>query len=136
MTYSRPSQGLRVGDAERDAAVELINRHFAAGRLTALEREERTEMALTARTVGDLDVLFADLPTLDSPDRGKTNGRRRSVIRHAPQTALGAVIAIMAVFLALHLIPVFAAAAVLFIVARVAFGQRGWCHPHSHRGRW
>jgi hypothetical protein len=58
---------LRVGDAERDVAAERLARHFAAGRLTQLEYDERLSAAMSARTGGDLDRLFADLPLL--PDQ-------------------------------------------------------------------
>lgn len=53
---------LRVGDAERDEAIRLLGEHFAAGRLDHQEYDERSSRALGARTFGDLDVLFRDLP--------------------------------------------------------------------------
>ena len=52
----------RIGDAERDRAVELLREHHAVGRLTAEEFDERLGTALSARTSLDLDPLFADLP--------------------------------------------------------------------------
>lgn len=52
----------RIGDAERDAAVESLREHHVAGRLTPDEFTERMEAALQARTRADLDPLFADLP--------------------------------------------------------------------------
>lgn len=52
----------RIGDAERDRAVECLQEHHAAGRLTGVEFEERMEQALAAKTRSDLDPLFADLP--------------------------------------------------------------------------
>ena len=56
------SSRLRVGDAEREAAVAALGEHFAAGRLTPEELDERSSAAWAARTGGDLSVLFADLP--------------------------------------------------------------------------
>ncbi|HUA31205.1 MAG TPA: DUF1707 domain-containing protein [Streptosporangiaceae bacterium] len=53
---------LRVSDAERDRAVSELSEHFQAGRLTSEEFDERSGQALRARTGGDLEVLFADLP--------------------------------------------------------------------------
>jgi Domain of unknown function (DUF1707) len=53
---------LRVGDAEREAAVERLSRHAAAGRLTVAELEERVERAQRAVYARDLGVLEADLP--------------------------------------------------------------------------
>ena len=59
----RPPQ-IRASDADRDAVVAALSEHFQAGRLTTEELEERTGQALTARTVGELDALTADLPGL------------------------------------------------------------------------
>ena len=53
---------IRVGTAERDEAVAVLNAHRAAGRLTGEEYEDRSVRAAAARTRGDLDALFADLP--------------------------------------------------------------------------
>ncbi len=53
---------LRIGDAEREAAVRELGEHYAAGRLDAAEYEERTTAAYAARTADDLTPLFADLP--------------------------------------------------------------------------
>jgi uncharacterized protein DUF1707 len=64
---------VRVGDREREDAVASLSRHATAGRLSADELEERVEVAYRARTAGELDVLFADLPA----DAGAV-GRPRS----------------------------------------------------------
>ncbi len=53
---------LRLSDAERDEAARLLGEHYAAGRLTPAEHDERTEAAFAARTRGELPPLFADLP--------------------------------------------------------------------------
>ncbi|GAA1426180.1 hypothetical protein GCM10009616_00050 [Microlunatus lacustris] len=52
----------RIGDAERDRAVDALQEHMAAGRLDREEFDERLGRALAARTVADLQPLFADLP--------------------------------------------------------------------------
>ena len=61
---SGPSQrpALRIGDAERSGAVEALGEHFATGRLTHEEYDERATRALQARTAADVAPLFADLP--------------------------------------------------------------------------
>jgi uncharacterized membrane protein len=61
---SRPAQKVpvRIGDAERDRAIAALGDHFAAGRLTAEEFEQRMDLALKARFNDDLEPLFADLP--------------------------------------------------------------------------
>lgn len=53
---------LRIGDAERDAAVSSLGEHFAAGRLTREEFDERLERAWAAKTTEEVDPLFVDLP--------------------------------------------------------------------------
>ncbi|OYN98034.1 hypothetical protein CGZ96_09980 [Enemella evansiae] len=62
-----PPPAMRVGDAERAEACELLNRHFTAGRLGHDEFEERLSTAVAARTEPELDRLFADLPQLPPP---------------------------------------------------------------------
>ena len=53
---------LRIGDQERDDAVASLGDHFAAGRLSRDELDERIDRAMQARFEGDLAPLFADLP--------------------------------------------------------------------------
>ncbi|QGF22863.1 DUF1707 SHOCT-like domain-containing protein [Raineyella fluvialis] len=55
----------RIGDAERQAAVDELSEHYVAGRLDDAEFNERMDSALQARTIPDLIPLFADLPTLN-----------------------------------------------------------------------
>jgi hypothetical protein len=55
---------LRIGDAERDAAMDQLREHFAAGRLTLDELAERIDGALAAKTQTQIDALMADLPQL------------------------------------------------------------------------
>ena len=53
---------LRIGDAERDAAATDLGEHFAAGRLTLDELNERLDAVFSARTFGQLNRIMADLP--------------------------------------------------------------------------
>jgi Domain of unknown function (DUF1707) len=64
--HSRYDCDLRIGDAERDATMTQLREHFAAGRLTLDEVTERIDLALTAKTRGQIDGLMADLPQLPS----------------------------------------------------------------------
>lgn len=57
-----PSRSPRVSDAEREQAAGRLRRHFAAGRLSAEELEERVVRAYAARTRSELAPLLADLP--------------------------------------------------------------------------
>lgn len=132
---TRPSASLRIGDAERDATVDLLNRHYADGRLTATEREERTAIALTARTARDLDELLADLPRLDESRKTSTRRARRWPGR-APHPVAVALLAAVVLVVALHAIPFIAAFALFFFVTRLFFGGRGpWC-AGGHARRW
>jgi hypothetical protein len=63
-----PDPHLRVGNAEREQAVQVLGEHFAQGRLDPQEFEDRTTAAYSARTAGDLDALFTDLPRLAPPE--------------------------------------------------------------------
>jgi Domain of unknown function (DUF1707) len=56
------TEQLRVGDAERDEVTTALHEHFAQGRLTRDELDERLTATLSARTVGDLRAVTRDLP--------------------------------------------------------------------------
>lgn len=53
---------IRIGDAEREHALELLGTHLGEGRLSVDEYGERSARVATAKTRGDLFALFADLP--------------------------------------------------------------------------
>ncbi|HMD93324.1 MAG TPA: DUF1707 domain-containing protein [Trebonia sp.] len=54
---------MRVSDAEREAAATELREHYAAGRLTLEELNERLDKALAAKTRADLNGLMTDLPS-------------------------------------------------------------------------
>jgi uncharacterized protein DUF1707 len=54
---------MRVGDAEREAAAAELREHYASGRLTLDELNERVDKAFAAKTRGDLNALMTDLPS-------------------------------------------------------------------------
>lgn len=56
---------IRVGDAERHNALDLLSTHFANGLIDINEYEDRTGKAAVARTRGEIASLFEDLP--DNP---------------------------------------------------------------------
>ena len=58
---------LRIGDADRDRAIERLRTAMAEGRLTYEEFDERLGLALGAKFESDLEPLFVDLPPLDVP---------------------------------------------------------------------
>jgi uncharacterized protein DUF1707 len=53
---------IRISNAERDEAVETLGVHLSTGRLELSEFEERSGLAAAARTRGELEALFTDLP--------------------------------------------------------------------------
>jgi hypothetical protein len=125
------STALRIGDAEREAAISSLSSHFAEGRLTQVEHAERTELALNARTGRDLDVLFADLPRradeTGAAIRRPSRGLRLQWLA-APLFAMffiGVVIFVIA-----NLLPTIALVILAVIAVRLLLGARfrrhGW----------
>ncbi|HEY1671706.1 MAG TPA: DUF1707 domain-containing protein [Streptosporangiaceae bacterium] len=55
---------VRASDAERDSAAAALQEHFVQGRLTLDELQERLDSVLAARTHGQLDQIFSDMPRL------------------------------------------------------------------------
>jgi hypothetical protein len=53
---------IRVSDADRERVTARLREHFAEGRLTSDELDERISAALGAKTFGDLRRIMADLP--------------------------------------------------------------------------
>src|SRR6516165_10715847 len=60
-------QHLRVSDAERQAVADRLGEHFADGRLDQAEFDDRVGRAMGAKTRGDLNGLFSDLPDTGAP---------------------------------------------------------------------
>jgi hypothetical protein len=56
---------LRASDEDRDRTASLLREHHAAGRLTVEEFSERLDAAYEAKTLGQLQELLADLPSID-----------------------------------------------------------------------
>jgi hypothetical protein len=75
------SREVRIGDAERDRAVAALGDHYAAGRLSREEFDERIEQAMQARFDRDLRPLFVDLPVSanSEPRPAATGGWRTGV---------------------------------------------------------
>ena len=57
---------LRASHDDRDRVVEMLRISAGDGRLTAEELDERLELAMTARTYGELATLVSDLPDAGS----------------------------------------------------------------------
>lgn len=53
---------MRAADADRDRAAGILGTAYSEGRLSRDEYDARLEVALSARTYGELDHVLADLP--------------------------------------------------------------------------
>ncbi|WP_024793486.1 DUF1707 SHOCT-like domain-containing protein [Tomitella biformata] len=75
------SPEIRIGTDEREQAMAALSGHFSAGRLSLAEFEDRSGLVAQARTYGDLESVFSDLPAdrarapVASP-RGQSSPRR------------------------------------------------------------
>jgi hypothetical protein len=84
---------IRASDDDRDRTATLLREHHAAGRLTAEEFNERLDQAFAAKTLGDLDELLSDLPSIDLyrlPDAGLSRRRPPPVPGSSSLMAAGA----------------------------------------------
>ncbi|WP_434438651.1 DUF1707 SHOCT-like domain-containing protein [Lentzea sp. E54] len=59
---SDPSRDIRIGDTERQQALQVLGEHLSAGRIDVDEYGERSAKITTAKTRGELMALFHDLP--------------------------------------------------------------------------
>jgi small multidrug resistance pump len=65
---SRPLAGcVRIGDAERSVVFRHLGEHFALGRLSLAELEERSAAVWESRTAWELAEIESDLPDLAPP---------------------------------------------------------------------
>jgi len=65
---------VRVGDADREAVAAQLREHFADGRLTLEELNERLDQAFAAKTRADLNTVLRDLPQAARPVAGVPYG--------------------------------------------------------------
>lgn len=148
---------IRVSDADRERVAERLREHFAEGRLTSDELEERIAAALTAKTVGDLRRPLADLPAQASvPGSGPTRAavravpprlaRRGAAIRWRPHPLPLLLIAVVAAVLLpgtgalLVMVKIVALVWLLAIVAAISaivrLGIRARRHWHEAQRQW
>ena len=84
---------MRASDTDRDRTASLLREHLAAGRLTPEEFSERLDRAFSARTLGEIDSLLRDLPSIDLyrlPDAELTRRPRQSDQRSGHRSGHGA----------------------------------------------
>lgn len=117
---------LRLSDADRQQALDVLGEHFAQGRLDRDELDERSDAVWSAKTYGDLSPVFADLPgrAAGTPQprahrRGPT-GLRRFVVP--------ALVVLVALTVLTHLPLVLVAVGIWFLV--------GHSHLHHRQDGW
>ena len=91
---------IRASDADRDRITARLQEHFAEGRLTRDELDERVAAALHAKTFGELRPVLADLPEpvpapRAAPPAGRPWPARRHHVRLAPLFLLLLVTAVL-----------------------------------------
>jgi hypothetical protein len=92
---------IRVSDADREHVADRLREHFAQGRLSSEELDERITATLSAKTYGDLRRVMADLPepALAEPQASwyaAGAARPRIVVRRGPRLLPLAFIALIA----------------------------------------
>ena len=73
---------IRVSDADRERVADRLREHFAEGRLSTDELDERIAAALSAKTFAELRRVTTDLPDPEpargqSQDQGQGKGKGR-----------------------------------------------------------
>lgn len=76
---------MRISDADRQAALEVLAEHLTAGRITLDEYGERSAHIMVARTADDLAEQFDDLP---APHPVLSTGRPAAALAPSERPAL------------------------------------------------
>ena len=92
---------MRVSDADRERVTARLREHFAEGRLSSEELDERVSAALSAKTFGDLRSAMTDLPdpapaVSQVPQSAPWAARRGAVAWRGPRILPLAIIVLIA----------------------------------------
>ena len=129
-SWPRPTSDVRIGDAERETAVAALGEHFAAGRLSKEEYDERSGQAWSAKTGADLAPLFADLPRAASRPPQPAPPQRQQAGRHLHVPFLPVLLVLVGVVLLTNTPwPLFLVVGVLWWAGVFRWGRR-----RSHTG--
>ncbi len=89
---------VRIGTAERERALSDLSTHFEAGRLSTAEFDERSATVAGATTRGQLDTVFADLPSLEPEPEAKPAESARALDWRGALTVITPIIALVLFF--------------------------------------
>jgi len=144
----RPGPEPRIGDADREHAVQALSDHYVAGRLTKQEYDERSDSALAARTASDLGPLFADLPEAGASARMPLRamagpGPRSSPAStgghgpHPSRPGSGRALPLLPILVLVAAVIAFASGAwwLVFVFGWLAFSRHGRCGGSGGRSR-
>jgi hypothetical protein len=146
---------LRIGDADREAVASALREHYAQGRLTLEEFNQRVEAAFAATMRSQLTALTRDLPPVAAPAARApvpAPGAGRERAGHGPRarSRLGLFPALIAAFatwllivgLHLSLFPLPGKLAIFLLVFGLVRGvfrrlwRSGRAGGRGGRGRW
>jgi len=127
-----PADGLRIGDADREAIAASLREHFAQGRLTLEELQHRLGAALSAKTDRDLGPITRDLPAYSPgapPGASGAAGQRRGR-QSWPRAVAGMIVLILMLAVVAALLPVALlgsalSRSVLWVLSILLLGRRG-----------
>jgi hypothetical protein len=104
--------GMRISDAERSEAADLLSKHYGEGRLDEAEFNQRLDQAMRAKTYSDLGGLFDDLPRTEAEaaEAPRTAARRHRDHHGTGGLILLAALAVAAAIAAGHALAWFAGA--------------------------
>ena len=116
---------LRIGDADRESALAHLGEHYALGRLSKDELDERSDAVWSARTRGDLAPVFADLPPPHPWDRPAKPTPASGRDRRRPFPVVPVLIALGVITVLTHLPVILIALALWFFLLRPRWSSRG-----------
>jgi uncharacterized membrane protein len=127
---------LRAADRDRDQVAETLREHYAQGRLTMEEFDERSTAAATAKTMGDLRALTADLPIPAEPREIAPAWSRGRMTWIAVAGIAATAIVLGGAAFAGHFMFAWPSWLVILIVVRVLHGgRRRYPHARGPRAR-
>jgi len=128
-----------VGDADREATAGQLREHYADGRLTLDELNERLDETFAAKTRVELNAVLRDLPVAPRPVVPAGPGNSRSSGSWRPFALLAPVLALFWLCLILGGVFLFGLGekpiAIVLLLAALAFLRKLFRRGRGGRGR-